>query len=259
MNHQLVYQALIERAKNRILPPEVYVERHHIVPRCVGGTDAKNNIIPLTAREHFIAHQLLIHIYPFEYKLVLAAKIMCYSSHKNAKRLNSKEYSWIRERFGKAMKICQGAENNSQFGTTWISNGFENKKVQLTELDSLEDGWFKGKAACDAYAIAEEFGVSIDTVIYFTKDNTIKVKSRKMMLRDIERINNMKSNQPHIDAIRKLHQDYLDSNAPSLRKFVEQSGYTKSHVNLHNSFKKYVPDYVPKGQEIGTLRSSKLA
>lgn len=36
-----------------------YVERHHIIPRSLGGTNAKSNIVRLTFRKHFLAHWLL--------------------------------------------------------------------------------------------------------------------------------------------------------------------------------------------------------
>lgn len=55
--HSRIYFALIDRAKARAV--EGYTERHHIIPRCMGGTDACNNIVRLTAREHYLAHLLL--------------------------------------------------------------------------------------------------------------------------------------------------------------------------------------------------------
>lgn len=36
-----------------------YTEDHHIVPKSLGGTDNLDNIIKLSARQHFIAHLLL--------------------------------------------------------------------------------------------------------------------------------------------------------------------------------------------------------
>ena len=46
-----VYNSIILRAKaHRELD---YKEMHHIVPKCVGGTDDSGNIVDLTAREHF--------------------------------------------------------------------------------------------------------------------------------------------------------------------------------------------------------------
>lgn len=55
------YFSIIEKAKlsNRIKGSNEYYERHHIIPRSLGGTDAKNNLVLLTAKEHFICHLLL--------------------------------------------------------------------------------------------------------------------------------------------------------------------------------------------------------
>ena len=36
-----------------------YCERHHMLPKCMGGTDDKNNLIDLFAKEHFEVHRLL--------------------------------------------------------------------------------------------------------------------------------------------------------------------------------------------------------
>ena len=60
------YKAITERARTRVL--KEYTEKHHIQPRSLGGTDDKNNLVDLTAREHFICHWLLTKIYTGEDK-----------------------------------------------------------------------------------------------------------------------------------------------------------------------------------------------
>ena len=62
MNYFLAYQQLIAKAKARVCP-ENYVERHHILPRALGGTDDSSNLVALTAKEHFVAHVLLAKIH----------------------------------------------------------------------------------------------------------------------------------------------------------------------------------------------------
>jgi hypothetical protein len=47
------------RAKTRSRP-DCYCEEHHIEPTSVGGQNDKNNLVWLTAREHFVAHQLWV-------------------------------------------------------------------------------------------------------------------------------------------------------------------------------------------------------
>ena len=85
MNYQRVYDSIIQKARseNRVYGCGMYYERHHIIPKCVGGSGKTHqwkthpNIILLTAREHFIAHQLLVMIYPTVGKLKSALWFMC--------------------------------------------------------------------------------------------------------------------------------------------------------------------------------------
>ena len=60
MNYQKIYNKLINRAKNRNIMG--YVEKHHIIPKCLGGEDCKTNLVNLTPEEHYLAHQLLVKI-----------------------------------------------------------------------------------------------------------------------------------------------------------------------------------------------------
>ena len=52
------YQNIILAARNRNLF-DTYAEIHHIIPKCLGGDNSKDNLVKLTAREHFICHLLL--------------------------------------------------------------------------------------------------------------------------------------------------------------------------------------------------------
>ncbi len=62
MNNVRIYNQLIDMAKSRD-SLEGYYERHHIVPKSMGGSDDPDNLVFLTAREHFIAHWLLYKIH----------------------------------------------------------------------------------------------------------------------------------------------------------------------------------------------------
>lgn len=53
------YICLCHRAKNRKRIFGEYLERHHVLPRSIGGSDDESNLVFLTAREHFIAHCFL--------------------------------------------------------------------------------------------------------------------------------------------------------------------------------------------------------
>lgn len=94
MNYKKIYNQLIARAKSRITD-ELYYEKHHIVPRCMNGTDDKNNLVQLTPEEHYVAHQLLVKIYPEHNGLAYAALKMTIGS---TGRNNNKLYGWIRRK-----------------------------------------------------------------------------------------------------------------------------------------------------------------
>jgi hypothetical protein len=53
------YFNIINNAKARSNDPSIYVEKHHIVPKSLGGSNDMENLVILTAREHFICHLLL--------------------------------------------------------------------------------------------------------------------------------------------------------------------------------------------------------
>ena len=99
MDYKSHYDRLIERASSRVLAG--YVEVHHIVPRCMGGTEDLTNLVQLTAREHFVAHQLLYKMYPEVKGLAYSLTLMLTDPHGFR---NHTCYSWIRKAYGLAMK-----------------------------------------------------------------------------------------------------------------------------------------------------------
>jgi len=108
MNYKNIYETLINRARDRIL--EIYTESHHIIPRCMNGDNSVENLVELTPEEHYVAHQLLVKIYPQEYGLIKAAVMMCVNTGGN--RPKNKLYGWLRRKHSEATS----GENNINFG-----------------------------------------------------------------------------------------------------------------------------------------------
>jgi hypothetical protein len=63
MDYKRIYEELIEHRKMMPKLEGVYYERHHIVPRCMGGGDEEENLIWLTGEDHYMAHLLLAKAY----------------------------------------------------------------------------------------------------------------------------------------------------------------------------------------------------
>lgn len=78
MNYRLLYLNLLLGTKHTYQerPAGIYTERHHIQPRCLGGSNRPDNLVYLTPRVHFIAHRLLQKMYPSHAGLRLAVTMM---------------------------------------------------------------------------------------------------------------------------------------------------------------------------------------
>jgi hypothetical protein len=101
MNYQKIYDNLMFRAIHRI--SEGYVEKHHIVPRCLGGTNVKENIVSLYPEEHYLAHLLLCKINRGNSMLLYAAMNMTSGSLSNNGKRNNKAYGWLRRAYAESM------------------------------------------------------------------------------------------------------------------------------------------------------------
>ena len=105
VNYQKHYSTIMLRARLRVRSRAAYYERHHVVPRCMGGKDNKENLVLLSAREHFVAHQLLAKMHPWHCGLQLAVAAMSWGL---GRRLNNRRYEWVRRRSAKVQAaVCK--------------------------------------------------------------------------------------------------------------------------------------------------------
>lgn len=104
MNYQRLYNNIIAKAKERALGSEVYTETHHIIPRCMGGTDSSDNLVDLTFREHFIVHWLLCKIYPDVWKLYFAFFQMT-KKHTQERIVTSRQFEIARQALSEGAKL----------------------------------------------------------------------------------------------------------------------------------------------------------
>lgn len=107
MNYENIYNALVEKAKVRGLDKsqhEGYFEIHHIIPKCLGGSDDKENLVMFTAREHVFAHICLWKVYPKHLGIVSAAQMMT-DTREYGKYINTKVLAKLREESSELRKL----------------------------------------------------------------------------------------------------------------------------------------------------------
>lgn len=76
-----------------------YYENHHIIPKSLGGPNTPNNLVLLTAREHYICHKLLTKCTEGENKKKMFCAFWAFNrKSKNQERqiLNSRDYEYVR-------------------------------------------------------------------------------------------------------------------------------------------------------------------
>lgn len=148
------YYSIVTRAKSRTLPIDTYVEKHHIVPKSLGGSNAKDNLVKLTAREHFICHLLLPKFTSGKDQISMlhAAWRMCCKSNKgNNKRdyrITSSIYELLRKQRVAHLKTLTG-ELSPNFGrkTGRVSKDFTPEwRAKISSSRKGKSSWNKGIA-----------------------------------------------------------------------------------------------------------------
>lgn len=144
MNYQKIYNNIVQKAsfENRVRRDYsdvkyIYYEQHHIIPRCLKGDDSKENLVLLTAKEHFIVHKLLVEIHPNNHKLINAFWMMSNKVSSNGNRVyrvGVREYSRLKSLFCRRIS----GKNSPMYGKApWNKDRVvpEEEKQHLRELN----------------------------------------------------------------------------------------------------------------------------
>ena len=222
MNYEIIYQNIINKRKLEDTPSG-YTEVHHILPRSLGGGDDKENLVRLTAREHFICHYLLTKMYKKEseewYKMNHAFMMMkCNSVYQN-RYFNSRLYASLKGNFSSVMSFVQSGSKNSNYGKIWISH-INDKVSKLIKSDSIiPDGWIPGR-------------------------NKWKKKIRK----NVKSRAGQKGAPYSLLSVKKRADDLYNkfiSSEMSITQFSKSEECDISQPALTKLFKKYIPNYTP--------------
>ena len=184
----------ILETRGRFACGDEYHERHHILPRCCGGTDDKDNLIDLFAREHFEAHRLLALENPDVQGLIYAWWMMCHipGSSKRRNEITSEEYEEARNKNNEALK----GKNHPQYGThrseetkTKISNAHRGKKLSEEHKRNLSKSHKKENLSKDTLEKMRKSHIGKKPSKETVKKRANVIKGRKRDLSYLEEIN----------------------------------------------------------------------
>ena len=181
MNYQKIYDNLV--AKRQLQPAlkqeGTYgsVEWHHIIPRCLGGSDDESNLVCFYPREHYIAHLLLWKMHPNNPKLWCAVFFLSSMSNffrQSKFKFNSRLYACLRKQYGKFLleyykthdgtikgkKLAFDTKTQSltyvdknaelpdyivEASYRWIHNDETNEEREICQILPLPEGWSEGR------------------------------------------------------------------------------------------------------------------
>lgn len=108
-----------------------YHETHHILPKCMGGSNEEDNLIDLFAKEHFEAHRLLALENPENEKIIYAWWCMSTMQNKYMERykITAEEYEEIKIQYSQLMKEKMIGNNNPMYNRSWWNKNTPQEKI----------------------------------------------------------------------------------------------------------------------------------
>jgi len=117
MNYLRIYNNIIDNRKKNVLPKTEYGENHHIIPKCMGGSDLEENIVRLSAKEHYVAHHLLYKHYKTS-KLAHAWFMMSVTSGNQERYITAIMYENAKRAHSMVLSENLKGKDNHFFGKT---------------------------------------------------------------------------------------------------------------------------------------------
>ena len=167
MNYSKIYNLVCERGQKRKLLPGTVYEKHHILPKCKGGTDDVANLATLTPKEHYLAHKLLVLMYPGDEQLFFAFWAMCMLQKDSRFVPSGRTYQNLKEEFS-TLRRKRLLEKNPNLGRRKLSRdeGFISTVTLLLKEETLA-------------AVSDILGVHPNTLRKFILENNITYTSKR--------------------------------------------------------------------------------
>lgn len=105
MNYFKLYDKLVKARQINVIKDGYEV--HHILPRCLGGSDDPTNLVRLSYREHLFAHILLSKMHPDSWGLSYAVYMMCAKVGNNSRAYESSKLTYIEKHRARTLAMWQ--------------------------------------------------------------------------------------------------------------------------------------------------------
>jgi hypothetical protein len=213
-----IYYAIIAKARSeqRVKYRGIYFEGHHEIPKKLGGGEDQNLVL-LTAREHYLCHRLLVKMLPPGKE----RGKMAYAFY----RFNNIKYT--------SAKAFERAKIAAVAATTGAGNAFFGKKHKAETLERIsgENHGMYGKTLVGVWTA--KYGVE-------EANRRMAAKSEKM-----RKAITGKKLKPHTEEWKKNHSAKISGEN---HQFY---GISRKRISLNGERKFAMPDEVQKFLEIG--------
>lgn len=173
-----------------------YCEKHHIIPKSFGGSDKKENIVFLSAKDHFRCHQLLVLMTEGELKSKMCSGLwrMMNKQSKNQNR----DYSFTPDEYEEA-RINHAISHSQRI--TGKNNSFYNKRHSSETIEKMSKAK-KGKT------YEEIFGEENGTIM--RERRRLETLGKKRSSETCEKIRNLKLGKRRPDILKRIVKDRKD-------------------------------------------------
>lgn len=160
-----IYYSIVKKAQQRSTLKSVYTESHHIIPKSLGGSDDKTNLVDLTYKEHRLCHKLLVKMTQGKAKGKMAYALLFFRVSESTKKSLVKSFSDYRKSLipitngiidkwiSKEEEIPQGfyhgfspatvkKHGDGNRGKKWITNGIVSYQIKD---NILPEGFYWGQ------------------------------------------------------------------------------------------------------------------
>jgi hypothetical protein len=240
------YFKIINKAKETV--KQGYVEKHHIIPRCLGGLNTYDNLIELTAREHLVCHLLLIKMHDSD-KLKFALFKMLLGSNKQKRLTSSRWYVYAKILMSKAAKI-------RETGNTTYHNPVTDEERRFKKGDAIPENWIRGwslkRRATHTYHSGKIGYVKGNIRITLAPNET----PPEGFIRGGLRI-------PNCNGLAGSKWYYSPTTGEEEQTFIPKEGWIKGRSKIwinngiHNRQINFILDSIPEGYTQGRIRKEK--